>query len=138
MCWIIICVLLTISNLGYGQTIHHFETISEIQDSMVLLNKSDVDKINKTFFEKNRLDTLNVLNEQLIDKLNSKNVLLDSIIKEQKQYMCLNDALIKESESKLENYKDHYTKTIKQERNKKLTWQVISGASWLIIILLII
>ena len=38
----------------YGQFlpgVKHIEVVSEIEDSMILLNKPDVDKINKTYFD---------------------------------------------------------------------------------------
>ena len=50
----------------YGQVIErvkHIEIVSEIQDTMALLNKKDIDKINQVFFEREKLDSLNRANE---------------------------------------------------------------------------
>ena len=60
--------------------VKHIEIISEIEDSMVLLNKPDVDKINKTYFEKEKLDSLNVYKDQIINILEYKISVQDSII----------------------------------------------------------
>ena len=81
MRWVIVFFLLIPSILNAQiDSIKHVEVVSEIQDSMVLLQKSDVDKINKTFFEKNQLDSLNTLNEKIIFNLEQVNSTLDSII----------------------------------------------------------
>ena len=42
----------------YGQVIEgvkHIEIVSEIQDTMALLNKKDIDKINQVFFEREKI-----------------------------------------------------------------------------------
>ena len=37
-----------------------------------MINKEDADKINKTYFLKNQLDTINCLNEKIISELKVK------------------------------------------------------------------
>ena len=67
---LITILFLFFSILGYGQTIEgvkHIEIVSEIQDTMALLNKKDIDKINQVFFEREKLDSLNRANEELIN-----------------------------------------------------------------------
>jgi hypothetical protein len=67
----------------YGQFlpgVKHVEVISDLQDSMVLLNKPDIDKINKTYFEREKLDSVSKYHEQLINLLEHKIELQDSII----------------------------------------------------------
>ena len=54
MCWITI-ILIFISLNCFSQNISqikHLETISEITDTMALINKQDIDKINRTYFIK--------------------------------------------------------------------------------------
>lgn len=138
MRWFITILLITIGNLSFCQNIEHFELVSELEDSMVLINKSDVDKINKMFFEKGKLDSINRLNRVMIHNLVLKTELLDSVIASQKFIIDNKEFLIKETENRFEIDKKMYEKTIRQERNRKLTWQITSGVSWLIIILLIV
>lgn len=87
---------------------------------MVLLQKSDVDKINKTFFEKNQLDSLNTLNEKIIFNLEQVNSTLDSIIVNQ-QLIIENHAEIENSLTKeLEECQDFYDQSLKKERRRKI------------------
>ena len=72
---LITILFLFFSILGYGQTIEgvkHIEIVSEIQDTMALLNKKDIDKINQVFFEREKLDSLNRANEELISLYQAK------------------------------------------------------------------
>lgn len=107
----------------YGQVIEgvkHIEIVSEIQDTMALLNKKDIDKINQVFFEREKLDSLNRANEELISLYQTKclsllniNSLKDDIIKDK-------DLLIDETKDALEaKYEDQKLET-KKMRNKKL------------------
>lgn len=87
---------------------------------MVLLQKSDVDKINKTFFEKNQLDSLNTLNEKIIFNLEQVNSTLDSIIVNQ-QLIIENHTEIENSLTKeLEECQDFYDRSLKKERRRKI------------------
>ena len=107
----------------YGQVIEgvkHIEIVSEIQDTMALLNKKDIDKINQVFFEREKLDSLNRANEELISLYQAKclsllnmSSLKDDIIKDK-------DLLIDETKDALEaKYEDQKLET-KKMRNKKL------------------
>ena len=49
---------------------------------MIMINKEDADKINKTYFLKNQLDTINCLNEKIISELKVKSLKQENIIKE--------------------------------------------------------
>ena len=60
--------------------IKHLEALSEIQDTMILLNKGDIDAINKIFFEKRQADTLNAYNEQIIVMLQEQKDALNEVI----------------------------------------------------------
>ena len=116
-----ICCLLSISVFAQDLSkIKHIEVVSEIQDSMVLINNTDVNKINKAFFEKEKLDSINSLNEKTILLLEVKNTTLDSIAKHQ-QVIIQNDQLaISEMEQDLEDQKKYYQKREKKERAKKI------------------
>ena len=107
----------------YGQVIEgvkHIEIVSEIQDTMALLNKKDIDKINQVFFEREKLDSLNKVNEDLVMVYQAKCLQLlqisdlkDGIIKDK-------DFLINETKDALEaKYEDQKLET-KKMRNKKL------------------
>lgn len=107
----------------YGQVIErvkHIEIVSEIQDTMALLNKKDIDKINQVFFEREKLDSLNKVNEDLVMVYQAKcsqllqiSDLKDGIIKDK-------DFLINETKDALEaKYEDQKLET-KKMRNKKL------------------
>ena len=120
---LILFLLLLLTIPIYGQVIEgvkHIEIVSEIQDTMALLNKKDIDKINQVFFEREKLDSLNRANEELISLyqtkcLSSLNIssLKDDIIKDK-------DLLIDETKDALEvKYEDQKLET-KKMRNKKL------------------
>lgn len=139
MRWIIVFFLLIPSILNAQiDSIKHVEVVSEIQDSMVLLQKSDVDKINKTFFEKNQLDSLNTLNEKIIFNLEQVNSTLDSIIVNQ-QLIIENHAEIENSLTKeLEECQDFYDRSLKKERRRKIGWQTGTGIGILTILLILL
>lgn len=125
----------------YGQVIEgvkHIEIVSEIQDTMALLNKPDIDKINWVFFERNKLDSLNKVNEDLVMVYQAKCLQLlqisdlkDGIIKDK-------DFLINETKDALEaKYEDQKLET-KKMKNKKLIWQGISIAEIAIFLIIIL
>ncbi len=125
----------------YGQVIEgvkHIEIVSEIQDTMALLNKKDIDKINQVFFEREKLDSLNKVNEDLVMVYQAKCLQLlqisdlkDGIIKDK-------DLLIDETKTSLEaKYEDQKLET-KKMRNKKLIWQGISIAEIAIFLIIIL
>lgn len=125
----------------YGQVIEgvkHIEIVSEIQDTMALLNKKDIDKINQVFFEREKLDSLNKVNEDLVMVYQAKCLQLlqisdlkDGIIKDK-------DFLINETKDALEaKYEDQKLET-KKMRNKKLIWQGISIAEIAIFLIIIL
>lgn len=124
-------VLLFWSTVTYGQFlpgVKHIEVVSEIADSMVLLNKLDVDKINKIYFEKNKLDSVNFHNEQIIDLLETKVNLQDSIIVNNKLLLDNEIALNKYLTQNIEDNTSQYEKYLQQEKVKKIGWQTATGA----------
>ena len=61
----------------------YIEYISEPTDSMALISKQDVDIINNVFNERNLLDSLNVINEQIIYTLQLNNRAQSTILEDQ-------------------------------------------------------
>ena len=107
----------------YGQVIEgvkHIEIVSEIQDTMALLNKKDIDKINQVFFEREKLDSLNMANEELISLYQEKCLYLLNISSLKDDIIKDKDLLIDETKDALEaKYEDQKLET-KKMRNKKL------------------
>lgn len=107
----------------YGQVIEgvkHIEIVSEIQDTMALLNKKDIDKINQVFFEKEKLDSLNRANEELISLYQAKCLSLLNISSLKDDIIKDKDLLIDETKDALEaKYEDQKLET-KKMKNKKL------------------
>lgn len=107
----------------YGQVIEgvkHIEIVSEIQDTMALLNKKDIDKINQIFFEREKLDSLNRANEELISLYQTKCLSLLNISSLKDDIIKDKDLLIDETKTSLEaKYEDQKLET-KKMRNKKL------------------
>jgi hypothetical protein len=117
---LIFCLLSFCANAQDLSQIKHLEVVSEIQDSMVLLNRTDVNKINKVFFEKEKLDSIKSLNEETISLMEIKNTTLDSIITHQ-QIIIHNDQLVlSEMNQKLEDQKNYYQKRERKERTQKI------------------
>ena len=107
----------------YGQVIEgvkHIEIVSEIQDTMALLNKKDIDKINQVFFEREKLDSLNRANEELVSLYQVKCLSLLNISSLKDDIIKDKDLLIDETKDALEaKYEDQKLET-KKMRNKKL------------------
>ena len=125
----------------YGQVIErvkHIEIVSEIQDTMALLNKKDIDKINQVFFEREKLDSLNRANEELISLYQAKCLSLLNISSLKDDIIKDKDLLIDETKTSLEaKYEDQKLET-KNMRNKKLIWQGISIAEIAIFLIIIL
>ena len=125
----------------YGQVIErvkHIEIVSEIQDTMALLNKKDIDKINQVFFEREKLDSLNRANEELISLYQAKCLSLLNISSLKDDIIKDKDLLIDETKTALEaKYEDQKLET-KKMRNKKLIWQGISIAEIAIFLIIIL
>ena len=125
----------------YGQVIEgvkHIEIVSEIQDTMALLNKKDIDKINQVFFEKEKLDSLNRTNEELVSLYQAKCLSLLNISSLKDDIIKDKDLLIDETKDALEaKYEDQKLET-KKMRNKKLIWQGISIAEIAIFLIIIL
>ena len=64
-------------------SVKHVEIVSEIQDTMILINKLDADVVNTLFYRNEILDSLNNVNENIIRAIKLENSKLEKIIAEQ-------------------------------------------------------
>lgn len=138
MRWITI-ILIFISLNCFSQNISqikHLETISEITDTMALINKQDIDKINRTYFIKNKLDSLNCLNEAIIRELNVKVAAQDSIIFNQLWIISNKDYIILEYKNKHDELIANNLKQIKKEQRKSRIFKIFSASELAIIAIL--
>ena len=138
MRWITI-ILIFISLNCFSQNISqikHLETISEITDTMALINKQDIDKINRTYFIKNKLDSLNCLNESIIRELNVKVAAQDSIIFNQLGIISNKDYIILEYKNKHDELIANNLKQIKKEQRKSRIFKIFSASELAIIAIL--
>ena len=109
--------------------IKHIELISEVKDTMIMINKEDADKINKTYFLKNQLDT--IISELKVKSLKQENIIKEQqeivnnykkIVKEQKDQ---NEKLIKDSSTLDEDFMnciefiDEFDKMSPKKRTKE-------------------
>ena len=120
----------------FAQT--HVEYISEPTDSMALISKQDIDIINNVFKERDVLDSLHNINEQIISNLEINNRAQNTVLKSQATMLENKDEIIKELEMRNKNSVQYYSKELKKEKNKKISFQTLTGASVIAIILLIL
>lgn len=103
---------------------------------MALINKQDIDKINKTYFIKNKLDSLNCLNEAIIRELNAKVVAQDSIIFNQLGIISNKDHIILEYKNKHDELIANNLKQLKKEQRKSRIFKIFSASELAIIAIL--
>lgn len=84
-----------------------------------MINKEDADKINKTYFLKNQLDTINCLNEKIISELKVKSLKQENIIKEQQEIVDNYKKIVKEQKDKNEKLIKDYDNSLKKSQRKK-------------------
>lgn len=133
---ILLVIFLFIGFTVCAQT--HVEYISEPTDSMALISKEDVDVINKVFHERKTLDSLHNLNEKIISVLEQEKIVLDSIIVSQENIISNDSLIINDLENRNTQTINQYTKELKKEKNKKISFQALTGAGIVAIILLIL
>lgn len=119
-----------------GQT--HIERISEKSDTMALINKHDISIINKVFEDRYLLDSLRIVNDQLILQLQIENQVKSTIIDDQNKIIENNKFVIKELETNSLNIRNVYEKEIRCEKNKKIVFQTTTGISFIAIILILL
>ena len=123
-------------------SVKHMVVVTELQDSMALINNDDINVINKVFYERNILDSLNIINDTIIRNLNLVKTKQDTIILNQ-QKIIQNDSLIKQNyqlsidqqNKMIQDNKD----AIKSQKTQKTIWQSATGllAIVLVVVLLI-
>lgn len=75
--------------------VKHVELVSEVADTMVLINKLDLDKINTAFYRLDKSDSLNVVNDRIITNLEVESRKLNQIIETQKYIISNKDEQIR-------------------------------------------
>lgn len=120
----------------YAQT--YLEYVSEKADSMVVINKKDVDIINNVFHEKFILDSLNNINEQIISTFEISSNIQSSIIESQSMEIDNYKSIVSELELKNKDIVDTYSKKLKKEKAKKISFQTTTGLGIITIILLLL
>lgn len=75
-------------------SLKHIVVVTEMQDSMALINNNDINIINKVFHEREVLDSLHKVDGTLIRKLDLVRIEQDKIIKNQRA-VIQNDSIIK-------------------------------------------
>lgn len=112
--------------------IRHIEIISDSlsSDSLAALNKEDIDIINNVFRERNQLDSLVIIQDSMLIKLESIS-LEKSLIIDNKDFIIKNDIKIKQDMQKmLENNNKILQQReleLKKEKKKKTFWQTTTG-----------
>ena len=122
--------MLFIPLIGFAQLpkeVKHIEIASEVVDTMILVNKPDLDKINTAFYRLEIYEDLNETNEEIISNLqletNKLKELADKqeiIIDNQKQQLANREKENKELISDLE-------KQVKRANRKIVFWQITTG-----------
>lgn len=133
---IMIVIFLFFNVYCFGQT--HIEYISEKTDSMALINKKDIDIINNVFAERNLLDSLNNINEKIISNLEIHNDLQNKLIASQTLAIKQGDLLVKELEARNTANVEKYSKELRKEKAKSISFEALTGAGIIAIILLIL
>lgn len=133
---ILLILGLAIASNCYAQK--YVEYISEPADSMALISKKDIDVVNNVFNERDMLDSLHNLNEQIISALESEIMLLDSIIVTQDRIIINDSIAIDELKDKNKYTVEKYSKELKKEKAKKISFQTTTGVGIIVIILILL
>jgi hypothetical protein len=109
---------------------------------MALINKNDVNKINKVFYERNYLDSLRVVDSCLLETTSAVNKRLDSIVVTQINTIANQGLIIKHYEDAVEKTNIEiadFEKQHRKDKNSKIAWQSVSGtlAAVLLVVLLL-
>ena len=119
-------------------SIKHIEIISEIQDSMALINLEDVNKVNKLFHDYRKLDSLDKINSKIIETLEIKNHFLDSILVEQKAIVQNQKAIELKLRNEIDSKSQHYEKLLLKEQRRKTLWQTTTGVGLIAILVILL
>lgn len=144
---ILVIILLSFSQILWGQSdslhkrVKHVEIISEIQDTMALINKDDINKINKVFYERNVLDSLRVVDSCIIENQNKLKQLTDSIVVTQINTIENQNSIIEQYETVISESNSEIIeleKKQKKDKNSKIAWQSISGTLAAVVLVLLL
>ena len=144
---ILVIILLSFSQILWGQSdslhkrVKHVEIISEIQDTMALINKDDINKINKVFYERNVLDSLRVVDSCIIESQNKLKQLNDSIVATQINTIENQSSIIEQYENVISESNSEIVeleKKQKKDKNSKIAWQSISGTLAAVVLVLLL
>ena len=144
---ILVIILLSFSQILWGQgdslqkRVKHVEVISEIQDTMALINKDDINKINKVFYERNILDSLRVVDSCIIENQNKLKQLTDSIVITQISIIENQSSIIEQYESVISESNSEIIeleKKQKKDKNSKIAWPSISDTLAAVVLLLLL
>jgi predicted nucleic acid-binding Zn ribbon protein len=144
---ILVIILLSFSQILWGQSdslhkrVKHVEIISEIQDTMALINKDDINKINKVFYERNVLDSLRVVDSCIIENQNKLKQLTDSIVATQINTIENQSSIIEQYETVISESNSEIVeleKKQKKDKNSKIAWQSISGTLAAVVLVLLL
>ena len=144
---ILVIILLSFSQILWGQSdslhkrVKHVEIISEIQDTMALINKDDINKINKVFYERNVLDSLRVVDSCIIESQNKLKQLTDSIVATQINTIENQSSIIEQYETVISESNSEIVeleKKQKKDKNSKIAWQSISGTLAAVVLVLLL
>lgn len=118
--------------------IKHVEIVSEVADTMIVLNKTDLDKINTAFYMLDVYDSLNVVSEEMISTLKVINNNLENVIEQQKYVIDNQEIQIKTINSKNKDVISDLEKQVKRANRWKAFWEGTTGVSVVAVILLAI
>ena len=116
---LIVFLLLFLSIIGYSQ-VRHYEYVSEIEDTMVVINKTDLDKINTAFYRVGVLDSLNIVNEIIISELNNKVKTISEIVDSQEIILKNKDEQINNIQLKNKEILSDLEGQLKRTNRKKV------------------
>lgn len=144
--YIIVIFLLSFSQIMWGQDdslnkIKHIEIISEIQDTMALINRDDINKINKVFYERNVLDSLRIVDSCIIENQNKLKQLTDSIVVTQINTIENQSSIIEQYETVISESNSEIIeleKKQKRDKNSKIAWQSVSGTLAAVVLVLLL
>ena len=122
-------------------SLKHVVIVTEMQDSMALINNNDINIINKVFHEREVLDSLHEVDGTLIRKLDLVRIEQDKIIKNQRA-VIQNDSIIKRQyqlaiDQKNQIIKDN-EKAVKIQKTQKTIWQSTTGALAIVLIVVLL
>lgn len=121
--------------------IKHVEIISEVEDTMALINKTDINKINKVFYEKECLDSLRVIDSCIIENHIELKKIADSIALVQVNTINNQDVIISQYKEIIESNNVEISdleKKAKKDKNTKAAWQGVSGTLAVVVLILLL